>query len=143
MARQEARNQVALGTQDGHFIPGSLAENLSYPSVEVDEVKCRKILETLQLDYGPDHPVAEYGRNLSIGEQRRIIFGRALYSDKPILILDEIDANVDEDTRARIYQIIRREVREKIIIMISHLNPTELDGSGCLAVTIERARSEV
>lgn len=135
----DIRNHVALATQDGHFIPGTLGENLSYPSADIDEEKCRKILESLGLTYGPDHPVAEYGKNLSLGEQRRVIFGRALYSDKPVLILDEIDANVDGETRQRLYRLIRQVMIEKVIIMISHIHSPELDGGRNLAVTISRS----
>lgn len=130
------RNHVALASQDGHFIPGTIAENLSYPMTDAKEEKCLEILEALGLEYKLNHPVAEYGRNLSIGEQRRLIFGRAIYSDKPIMILDEIDANVDEETRSQLYRIIRHEMNKKLIIMTSHVHTTELNGTGSIGITI-------
>lgn len=133
---QDIRNHIALATQDGHFIPGTLAENISYPATEVDKDKCQRILDALQFNYDLDHRVTEYGRNLSVGEQRRVIFGRALYSDKPVLILDEIDANVDADARSHIYQTIRNEMTKRIIIMVSHVHTTELNKYVSTSITI-------
>lgn len=135
---QELRPHTALATQDGHFIPGTLAENLSYPSKKTDKAKCEQILQYLCLDYDLDHQVGEYGRNLSAGEQRRVIFGRALYSEKPVMILDEIDANVDEETRKQLYQIIQKEKSERIIIMVSHVHKSELNDHATRLITISQ-----
>lgn len=133
---QNMRNHVTLATQDAHIVPGTLAENLCYPEAHVDKSRCSRILEELCLDYDLNHPVTEYGRNLSLGEQRRVIFGRALYADKPVMILDEIDANVDKETRARLYQTIRRVMVDKVIIMTSHVHTSELEGPGITTVTV-------
>lgn len=134
----QLRPHVALATQDGHFVPGTLAQNLSYPSKEIDEEKCSQILQMLCLEYPLDYPVTEYGRNLSIGEQRRVIFGRCLYSEKSIMILDEIDANVDAATRSQLYQIILNKKAEKIIMMVSHVHTTELNDHASTSIKITR-----
>lgn len=133
---QDLRNHIALATQDGHFIPGTLAENISYPASKFDKNKCQRIIDSLQLNYNLDHCIIEYGRNLSIGEQRRVILGRALYSDKPVLILDEIDANVDKDTRNNIYQTIRNEMSKRVIIMVSHIHTGELNNYVSTSITM-------
>lgn len=130
------RNHIALATQDGHFIPGTVADNICYPESKTDKDKCKRILEALSLGYNPEHTIAEFGRNLSIGEQRRIIFGRALYSNKPILILDEIDANVDEATRMQLYEIIRLESKKKVIIMVSHVHTSHIVDSDMSIINI-------
>ncbi len=135
----ELRNHVALAAQDGHFVPGTLAENICYPSSRTDPCRCARILRELGLDHGPDHPVAEYGKNLSLGEQRRVMLGRALHADKPVLLLDEIDANVDGPTKARIHEVLRREATRRIVLMVSHSGSALLAEAASATVTVLRA----
>lgn len=139
---QHYRNHIAFASQDSHFVPGTLADNICYPFKSQNIVKCNDILSALRLNFSLDHTVAEYGNNLSKGEQRRIILGRALYSDKPILILDEIDANVDAETRQAIYKILEQEKERRIILMITHVGGADLADIACQTIQIRQEKSE-
>ena len=137
-----ARSFFAYASQDNYFFPGTVAENVAYPeeAVQMDRERCRELLNALGLEaFGLDDEVRENAKNLSLGEGRRLILGRALYSSRPILVLDEIDANVDADTRKKIYSLVAREKDRRPIIMISHVNGAELSGVEHACVTLDSA----
>lgn len=126
-----ARPFFAYASQEGFFLSGTVAENIAYPheNGEIDRERCRELLDALDMaHFSLDGPVEENARNLSLGEGRRLILGRALYSRRPLLVLDEIDANVDPDTRKKIYTLVAEEQRKRPIIMITHANAAELTG---------------
>jgi cell division transport system ATP-binding protein len=58
---------------------------------------------------------------LSIGECRRVELARALIHSPPILVLDEITANLDDDTIWDIFQLLQ-EINHKgtTVIMATH-----------------------
>ncbi len=134
-----ARGFFAHASQEAHFLPGTVAENLAYPTegAAIDHERCRELLAALDLRLGPDDDVREYGGNLSLGEGRRLILGRALYTRRPILVLDEIDANVDIRTREKIYALVAREKELRPVLMITHANEIELAGVEHAVVVLE------
>lgn len=134
------RGNIAYAAQDGHFIEGTIAENIGYPLAgdNIDLDRCHTLLTDLGLEaFSPDFAVREFGANLSPGEQRRLILCRALYTERAILLLDEIDANVDPATRKKIYAAVRKEQEKRLVLMVSHAHEKELAHFDCqrLAVT--------
>lgn len=75
---------------------------------------------TEQLGGGLNHEVSESGGNLSMGQQQRIALARALYSDRPVLILDEPTANLDPDAVELFWNMIRAVSEDKITIIVTH-----------------------
>ena len=61
----------------------------------------------------------EKGSGLSLGEMERIAIARAIYSDSPILLLDECSASLDSNTEAKVMSNIL-SLKDKTIILISH-----------------------
>ena len=61
----------------------------------------------------------EKGSGLSLGEMERIAIARAIYSDAPILLLDECSASLDSNTEAKVMSNILN-MQNKTIILISH-----------------------
>lgn len=61
----------------------------------------------------------EKGSGLSLGEMERIAVARAIYSDSPILLLDECSASLDSNTEAKVMSNILN-MQNKTIILISH-----------------------
>ena len=61
----------------------------------------------------------EKGSGLSLGEMERIAIARAIYSDSPILLLDECSASLDYNTEAKVMSNILN-MKNKTIILISH-----------------------
>ena len=68
----------------------------------------------------------EKGSGLSLGEMERIAIARAIYSDAPILLLDECSASLDTLTEKKVMSNILN-LKDKTIILISHHRYDEKD----------------
>ena len=68
----------------------------------------------------------EKGSGLSLGEMERIAIARAIYSDAPILLLDECSASLDALTEKKVMSNILN-LKDKTIILISHHKYDEKD----------------
>lgn len=64
--------------------------------------------------------LGEKGSFVSAGQKQRIGLARALLSSKPIVVIDEITSNLDQQTELMIKNNIGKYVHEKIIIIITH-----------------------
>ena len=72
-----------------------------------------------QLPQGVDTELGEHGGGLSEGQIQRLAIARAIYSDRPILLLDEATASLDENTEKEL--LIRlRKMSEKTLLIITH-----------------------
>ncbi len=68
----------------------------------------------------------EKGSGLSLGEMERIAIARAIYSDSPILLLDECSASLDAVTEKKVMSNIL-SLKDKTIVLISHHRYDEKD----------------
>ena len=68
----------------------------------------------------------EKGSGLSLGEMERIAIARAIYSDSPILLLDECSASLDAVTEKKVMSNILN-LKDKTIVLISHHKYDEKD----------------
>lgn len=64
--------------------------------------------------------LGEKGSRISAGQKQRIGLARALFSSKPIVIIDEVTANLDGKTEQMIKRNINKYKDNKIIIIITH-----------------------
>ncbi len=64
--------------------------------------------------------LGERGINLSGGQKQRATLARALATDPPVLILDDVLSAVDTATESRILQGLRDELRGRTAFIISH-----------------------
>src|SRR2546425_346416 len=64
--------------------------------------------------------VGERGVQLSGGQRQRIAIARAFLKDSPVLILDEPTSAVDQEAEAAIVDAIRRLMRGRTVILITH-----------------------
>ena len=71
------------------------------------------------LDRGLDTPLGERGCGLSEGQMQRIAIARAVFSERPILILDESTSALDEDTERRLLENLRR-MTDRTVLIITH-----------------------
>ncbi len=125
-ASAELRRRFAVVPQDVFLFPGTLATNIALGD-EPDLERVQRVLDRMgSLDLFTRRPqglntaVEERGGNFSAGERQLIAFARALYSEAPILILDEATASVDSDTEARLQRALEELMRERTAIIIAH-----------------------
>jgi ABC-type multidrug transport system fused ATPase/permease subunit len=99
---------------------------------ELDEVRYRQVLEGCQLHHdinegnwhdGDLHDCGENGSALSGGQRLRLGVARALYSTKPIVLLDDPFSALDERTGTALMSFIREVVsteQNRLVIVATH-----------------------
>lgn len=121
------RAQVAVMTQDTHLFSGSLRRALVPDGAEAAE---RQIWEALALvaldDFVRALPrqletkLGEDALNLSGGQRQRLSLARAFLLDRPVLLLDEPLANVDDASAAVILRALDRLRATRTCLAITH-----------------------
>lgn len=64
--------------------------------------------------------LTEGGKNISGGQKQRIGISRAIYSDRPVMIMDESTSGLDEIMSERIVSEIKKERKDRITIIVTH-----------------------
>lgn len=72
------------------------------------------------LSKGINTIVGEDGSQMSGGQRQRLGIARALYSNSPILILDEVTSSLDAETEKRFINTLEKIKRTRTIIIIAH-----------------------
>jgi len=106
------------------YLPlGSLREALYYPATpDTDESRLRKVV----LQCGLEHllprldEVLDWSQTLSLGEQQRCAFIRALLNRPLLLLLDESTSALDEENEHKLYHLLLQELPSSIIVSITH-----------------------
>jgi len=97
----------------------ALAARISYPREGEDKIgqKIKKVLGLV----GLSGVQKKYPVEMSIGEARRVELARALIGSPPVLILDEITANLDDDSIWDIFHLLMElNRRGTTVIMVTH-----------------------
>ena len=72
-----------------------------------------------ELENGADTLLGERGTGLSEGQMQRIAVARAVFSESPVLILDEATSSLDTATEQRLLQNLR-SMTDKTVIIVTH-----------------------
>ena len=107
------------------YIPlGDLRAVVSYPH-EAGAVDDREIQQAL-IKVALSHlvirinEVRDWAKMLSVGEQQRIAFARILLSKPRAVFLDESTSAMDEGLELMLYEMVRAELPETILVSVSH-----------------------
>jgi ABC-type transport system involved in Fe-S cluster assembly fused permease/ATPase subunit len=152
---KDLRRQFAVVPQDPTLFSTTIAANIAYASPDVlrDAIiaaaQAANAHEFIaRLPGGYDTEVGERGVQLSGGQRQRIAIARAFLEDSPVLILDEPTSAVDSEAEAAILGAIRRLMRGRTVILITHRS-SMLEGCAALValedgrVVSDTARSQV
>lgn len=120
--RQPDHSQTLFVPQRPYTPQGSLREAICYPDIdpqhadlELTMTRCRLGHLLPQLDQTED-----WQHKLSPGELQRIAFCRALLSRAQVILLDEATSALDETTEAALYQALREQLPQSIIVSVGH-----------------------
>ena len=127
--------------QDVMLFQDSILNNIRIgkPSACLDEVieaakkaGCHDFI--MELPDGYDTVPGEGGSTLSGGEKQRIAIARALIKDAPIVLLDEVTANIDVENEVKIQSALQELLKNKTVIMIAHKLSTIQDVDQILVI---------
>ena len=96
---------------------------------------CAEFVEAMEDGYNT--VIGEAGARLSGGEKQRISIARALLKDAPIILLDEVTANVDAENEQLIQTALQELLKNKTVIMIAHKLSTILNADQILVLENE------
>ena len=127
--------------QDVMLFQDSILNNIRIgrPSACLDEIVeaakkagCHDFI--MKLPDGYDTVPGEDGSTLSGGEKQRIAIARALIKDAPIVLLDEVTANIDVENEVKIQSALQELLKNKTVIMIAHKLSTIQDVDQILVI---------
>lgn len=113
------RRLFGVVPQSPYLFQGTLRSNLDRLGEFEDETLVAS-LRAVGLPLALDHPIAEGGLNLSLGERQLACLARVIASDRPIVLMDEPTSGLDPVTDARISEILRTSLAGKTVLTIAH-----------------------
>ncbi len=113
--------------QDIELFDGTIAENIA----RAGQVVSDKVIAAaeasglhqmiLRFPKGYDTPMGEAGSLLSGGQRQRIGLARALYGEPALVVLDEPNANLDDEGEAALVRAVQvMKAKGKTVVLISH-----------------------
>lgn len=122
------RGLFAYVPQGNQLMSGTIREVVAFgdPDAMKQEARLAQALQiacadefVVALEDGVDTRLGERGAGLSEGQMQRIAIARAIFSDRPILILDEATSSLDEATEQQLLTNLR-QMTDKTVLIITH-----------------------
>lgn len=120
---------ISYVSQNSTIADGTFLENICY-GADLNNINKRHLLECarnaecLEFINSRKHRFQEYigegGVKISGGQRQRLLIARALYINRPILLLDEATNALDKRTEIKIFRNLTKLKVNKIIIAIAH-----------------------
>lgn len=120
------RSLFAYVPQGNFLLSGELWQAIHFLSDgEVDMARIEESCRLACVDFVEDLPdgyhtvIGEKGEGLSEGQNQRLAIARAIYSQAPVLLLDESTSALDEQTERQLLHNLR-ELTDKTVIIVTH-----------------------
>lgn len=121
------RALIGVASQQIHLFNGTIRDNLLLAKGDATDEELAAACEAAQihtfiasLPMGYGTHVGENGFKLSGGERQRLSIARVILRDAPILILDEVTANLDALTEQRVMAALAEFMNGRTTLVISH-----------------------
>lgn len=123
----DSERRFLIGCVEQHFsrVPGTVLDQITLGDKRITEEAAKKAAELAGMDgvirglpRGYETECTE--GMFSQGERQLLAIARATAANPAVLLLDEITANLDAETEARVLNALRRASKERTVISISH-----------------------
>jgi len=128
--RRPADDHATMFLSQLPYLPlGDLRTVVSYPagSGDIADERLRDLLTRVSLPHLRDRLGEEqdWAKVLSPGEQQRVAFARVLLTRPKAVFLDEATSALDEGLALALYELLRTELPDTIVVSISHRSSLE------------------
>ncbi len=124
---KDLRNSISIVTQETILFNDTIANNIRYGKLEASYKEIENVAQlsgitefSENLENKLETVIGEGGIKLSGGQRQRVAIARAIIKDAPILIMDEATSSLDNVTEKAIYETIKKLMKNKTILIISH-----------------------
>jgi len=125
-----AGNDTLFLSQIPYLPLGDLRTAVAYPAqaADIDDELMKATLTKVSLPHLVDQlDVADdWSKVLSPGEQQRIAFARILLIRPAVVFLDEATSAIDEGLEYALYQLIRAELPDTILVSVAHRSTVDV-----------------
>ena len=123
----DSGRRACIGCVEQHFsrVPGTVLDQITLGDPAITEEMAKDAAKLSGLDGTIRSFPDGYGTEctdgmFSQGEWQLLSVARAAAADPAVLLLDEITANLDAETEARVLEALRRASRGRTVICVSH-----------------------
>ena len=127
LALDALRDRIGVVAQDTYLFNDTIRDNLLLARPGANDDELARVLDQAQLSEfvrqlprGLETWIGEQGLRLSGGERQRLAIARALLKNAPILILDEITANLDPLTEGVLLDSLDGLMQGRTTLMMTH-----------------------
>lgn len=121
---EQYRSMISIVSQDIYLFNDTIRNNIClYKWAKEEHILeiCRESgLEEFISEVSVGYIVGQNGTMLSGGQKQKIALARALFQDRPIVILDEATSSTDYDSEQQINSLLQTKLQGKTVIVISH-----------------------
>ncbi|MFI1915456.1 ABC transporter ATP-binding protein/permease [Nocardia sp. NPDC020380] len=137
--RRPLGNDTLFLSQRPYLPLGDLREAITYPAAPdaVNDATLREILVKVNLAHLVDRLDEDdnWGSTLSPGEQQRIGFARILLLQPKLAFLDEATSAVDEGLEYMLYNLVRTEAPNTVLVSVAHRSTVDRHHNRRLEIT--------
>ena len=131
----DRERRTCIGCVEQHFarVPGTVLEQITLGDPQITEEMAKRAAVLAGIDEAIQTLPQGYGTPctdgmFSQGEWQLLSIARAAAADPAVLLLDEITANLDAETEARVLEALRRASAGRTVLSVSHRIYEDLGG---------------
>ena len=131
----DGERRACIGCVEQHFsrVPGTVLDQITLGDARITEEMAKNAARLAGIDTAIESLPESYGTActdglFSQGERQLLSIARAAAADPAVLLLDEITANLDAETEARVLEALRRASEGRTVLSVSHRVHESLGG---------------
>ena len=120
LAYNDYISKILYVGQDEKLHNATIKKYLKNVAKDFNEMELEEYATKFELDLNKE--IIDNGMNLSVGQRKKILFLKCvfLYSKVDVIILDELFAGVDFETKRIMFDFINENLKDKIVLIINH-----------------------